>query len=212
MAEPDIKVVGLSSNKSNNKTNWKVISAIVGIIVLALGVIAGIILVRQNQDIREQASCTAQCPSSGGELVNCYNTADTNGEVSLCNTAGRIEICGQNASTAREYCCPSAGGSWSTNLTLCSISATPTATATATSTATSSASATASATSSGTSLTTKTATPTATATASGISTPTSVSQATATAFPVPETGADWPTILGAGFGVIMIFASLFLAL
>ena len=57
----DIKIVGLSSSKSSGKTNWKIIGAIIGIVVLALGIIAGILLVRQQQDIREKAqivSCT----------------------------------------------------------------------------------------------------------------------------------------------------------
>ena len=43
MKDADIKIVGLSNSKPKSKTNWKVLSAIIGIIVLAVGVIAGII-------------------------------------------------------------------------------------------------------------------------------------------------------------------------
>jgi hypothetical protein len=125
MAE-EIKVVGLSTPKNKGKANWKIISAIIGIIVLSIGVIAGILLVRQQQDIREQASgncdnaqSVVQCPRSDGALVSC-NPPDSNGnaQISLCNVAGRSEICG-----GENYCCPTAGGAWTKDMTACSCDA-----------------------------------------------------------------------------------------
>jgi len=214
MKDADIKVIGIANNKPKGKTNWKVMGAIIGIVVLALGVIAGIVLVRQQQNISEKASCTAACPDSRGNLVNCYQTADTDGEESQCNSAGRVEVCGSTASNARQYCCPSVGAAWTTNLTLCSVAATPTATPTATSTAT--ATATATSTSTATSTATSKATNTSKATATATSTSTSKSTATPTSSPttapIPVTGVSWPTIVGGGFGIIMVLMSLGLAL
>lgn len=317
MKDSGVNVVGLSSSKPKGKTNWKIIGAIIGIIVLAVGVIAGILLVRQNQDIREQASgncddpgTIVQCPRSDGALVSCTPpNSDGNAQISLCDSAGRVEVCG-----GAEYCCPSAGGAWTTNMTLCpacnitpptslasqqitsttaKLSWTPgtggvirlwvstnadpltcirgttsatcivsdqelaatvdefdltnllpntkyywramtwkqsgcdagtqvfnftTTSSGATATATSSSTATATATATSTSSSgtggsgNKTATPTATSKSTATSKATATSKSTATAFPVPETGAEWPTVIGAGFGVIMILVSLALAL
>lgn len=209
----DVKVVGLASSKKKD-VNWKVVGAMIGVFVLAIGVIAGIFLVRQSQDIEEKAACVAACPRSDGILVNCYGDVDPDGDELACSVAGRVAVCGQNASSARQYCCPTAGGSWTTNMTLCSVAtATGTATATATATATgtsTSATKTATPTATSTSSGNKTATPTATSAGSGISTPTTVSSGTP--FPVPETGANWTTVLGAGAGIIMILLALGLAL
>lgn len=330
----DIKIVGLSSKKSSG-TNWKVISAIIGIIVLSIGVIAGILLVRQNQNIEEKALECNQggfaCPDpSNSSLLRDCSTGETFPNDTLCNVAGKIEICGQTVSSARQYCCPSAGGAWTADLTACSCAATAptnltvenisgtsvklkwtaggggnetrlwvskntdpvggctnggaancitndqkfaltttefvvtglvpntkyywrlmtsaapgcdsstsvlnftttsdgsaaTATATATSTATStSASKTATPTATSTAKATatstsagKTATPTSTtkasstATAKATTTAKATASGSATAFPVPETGAEWPTVIGAGFGIVMLLVSLALAL
>jgi hypothetical protein len=367
----DIKIVGLSSKKSGG-TNWKVISAIIGIVVLSIGVIAGILLVRQNQNIEEKALECNQggfaCPDpSNSSLLRDCSTGETFPNDTLCNAAGKIEICGQTVSSARQYCCPSAGGAWTADLSACSCAATgptnltvenlsptsvklkwtsgtggtatriwvskntdptggcatggaancikddqrvplatteyevtgltantkyywrlmtfaqsgcdagttvmnftttadsvATATATATATgtpsgltvamsfcsndptdqydsctacggtgsvcvskgqcntyfstcptktpttiatATSTAIATATSTSAG-----KTATPTSTAKASSTATAKATASGSATAFPVPETGAEWPTVIGAGFGIVMLLVSLALAL
>jgi septal ring-binding cell division protein DamX len=230
MADSDIKVVGLSSSKSGGKTNWKIISAIIGIVVLSIGIVAGIILVRQNQNINEQASCSAECPGNDGMLRSCVGTTGNDTNDSECNASltGRVEVCGQNNSTARQFCC--SGGSWSTNLTGCARASTPTATASptasptirATSTATSTSSssptktATATATAKGTATATSTSKATATSTSKATSTAkgtvTAKATATATAFPVPETGVSLPTMLGTGFGIVMILLSLGLAL
>lgn len=320
----DIKIVGLSSKKSSG-TNWKVISAIIGIVVLSIGVIAGIFLVRQQQDIREKASgnCTdpksiVKCPASDGNLYSC-NPPDSNNnaQISSCNVAGRIELCGVDGSV-KEYCCPVAGGAWTLDTSECTcdakaptslsfenisptstklkwtvgaggkyrlwvstnpavdcsvdpasciandLSITPTTvseylltnltsntkyywrimawtksgcdagnaimnfTTASDSMATSTSTPISTATATSISVT-KTATPTATSTtkatststsSSKTSTPTSKASSTstakatgsATAFPVPETGAEWPTVIGAGFGIVMLLVSLALAL
>lgn len=200
MKDNDINVVGLSSNKSGGKTNWKVIGAIIGIVVLAFGVVAGIVLVRQQQNISEKAavSCVEQCPGTDGVLRNCHPPeSDGSSDDSSCSFK-RVEFCG-----TRNYCCPAAGGAWTTDLTAC---ATPTATATSTSTAT--------ATSTSTTIATATSTSSskATATSTTKASSTATTKATATAVPVPVTGVEWPTIVGGGFGVIMILISLSLAL
>lgn len=209
MKDADIKVVGLSNAKPKGKTNWKVMGAIIGIVVLALGVTAGIILVQQQQNIEEKAACTASCISGASQITNCYQTADTDGEVSLCNAAGRVQVCGQNASNAKQFCCPVANGAWTTDLTRCSVT-TPTATATATATATSTATSSSSAIATSTSTTKASAT--ATSTTKATATSTTKASATATSVPLPVTGVEWPTMLGVGFGVIMILLSMSLAL
>lgn len=122
----DIKVVGLAPSKPGGKTNWKVISAIIGIIVLSVGVIAGIFLVRQQQDIREQAAgncdnpeSIVQCPRSDGALVSC-TPPDSNGnaQISVCDSRflGRPEVCG-----GTQYCCN--GTAWVTDMSACSCDA-----------------------------------------------------------------------------------------
>lgn len=188
MSEEDIKVVGLSAKKSGGKANFKIIIAIIGIIVLALGIVAGIILVRQQQNISEEAqTCDEECPGADGVLRNCHppNT-DGTAQESVCNTKGLVSFCG-----IRNFCCPEAGAPWTTNMTLCtaaSPTATPSLTATPIETATSTPSGRAS--------------ETPTARASGSGTPASI----------PVTGASWPTILGVGIGVIVVFTSFILAL
>ncbi len=141
MDSSNLKVVGLSNSKSVKKTNWKIVSAIIGIVVLSIGVVAGIILVRQQQNISEKASVpqcsvagTEQCPVAGAEnhLWNCHPAeADGSPKDSLCNLQmkGRIEFCKD-----RNYCCN--GASWTSNMTACPSSPTPTATAHATATPT----------------------------------------------------------------------------
>lgn len=52
-------------------------------------------------------ACDDECPrESDGALVNCTGSADgTN--ISTCNAAGRVEICG-----GKSYTCPAPGGAW----------------------------------------------------------------------------------------------------
>lgn len=245
MKDADIKIVGLSNSKPKGKTNWKILGAIIGIVVLAVGVIAGIFLVRQNQNIQEKAAeCSAggaQCPSTTDPtLLRDCSTGEIYPNDSICDSVGRVEVCGTNSSNARQFCCPSSGAAWTTNLTLCNVAATATATSTTHSTATATATATATTTtqatvtSISTSHATATSTTRATATATAIATATSTSRSTSTATstsssratatsvssrtatptsaPLPVTGVEWPTMLGIGFGVIMILVSMSLAL
>lgn len=61
--------------------------------------------------------CTEQCPatSDGRLLRNCTPPeADGTSQDSLCNQAGRIESCG-----GKSFCCPIAGGQWTTDLSKC---------------------------------------------------------------------------------------------
>lgn len=237
MSEDKIQVVGLTNPKMNPKTKVKIFGALIGIFVLVIGVGAGIFLVNQNQNVNEKASgncdnpsSIVQCPAPNGNLYSC-NPPDqnNNAQISMCNEAGRVEVCG-----GKNYCCPTPGGTWTLDMTACVVitpspspsptasptimptatattssrTATPTATATATTAPTKTATATATSTSAS-----KTATPTATSTTSSkTATPTSIAQATATPMPIPETGASWPTIIGSGFGLIMILVSVALAL
>lgn len=213
MKDDVVNVVGLSSNKPKGKTNWKVMGAIIGIVVLAVGVISGIVLVRQNQNIEEKAACVASCVNGSKQLNNCYQTADTNGDASNCNIAGRIEVCGQTATDVKQFCCSTAGGKWSTDLTLCPASSpTPTATATATSTATATTVATSTSTSTSKATATSTTRATTTAKATSTTKATTTTKSTSTAVPIPVTGVEWPTMLGATVGIIMILASLSLAI
>jgi len=192
MNDSDINIVGFSNSEPKNKINWKITGAIIGVVVLSLGVIAGILLVRQQQNISEKAdTCVEQCPGSDGVLRNCHPPESDGTSVdSNCDTSRSVKFCGSS-----NFCCPSAGGTWTTNMSACTV-ATRTATATSTSTAT--------ATSTGS----KTATPSSTTKA----TSTPKASATATSAPIPVTGIEWPTILGAGFGIIMVLVSLGLAL
>lgn len=61
------------------------------------------------------ASCHQQCPGDDGVLRSCTPPeADGTAKESLCNSAGRVEVCG-NAN----YCCPSVGGAWTKDMTKC---------------------------------------------------------------------------------------------
>jgi len=218
----DIKVVGLSNQKGAKKTDWKVMGALIGVIVLGLGIVAGIILVRQSQDIREKAgsSCPGaeDCSGAGGIIRSCHPPDDDGTPAeSICNSAfkGRVETCGAEYA---EYCCN--GTSWTTNMSACesspsptaspSPSASPSASSSGTPTATATPTKTATPTSTATSYSGKTSTPTSTSTSSSTATATSSSTKTATPFPVPDTGASLPTIIGAGLGVLLLVGSLLL--
>ncbi len=140
MSDPEINIVGLSNNKSKSGISLKVLGAIIGVLVLAAGVYAGIILVRQQQNIREKASelmCSdpqaEQCPGTDGILRNCHPPEAGGGPTeSACTEAGRAEFCG-----TRCFICPEANGIWTvTDMSKCQTASSPTATATATSIAT----------------------------------------------------------------------------
>lgn len=289
MSDPEINIVGLSTNKPKSGISLKVLGAIIGVLVLAAGVYAGIILVKQQQNIREKAdelNCSdptaEQCPGTDGILRNCHPPEGGGWPAeSVCDRQGRFEFCGTKC-----FVCPAADGTWSeTALTNCQTVLTPTATATATAVATATSTSVSgclprvyyevargcnptvemfdsngngcysnvgktcagiygtcylntaacqaahpSPTTTSTALATKTPTPTATSTALATKTPTatptsttsptktatptstSIVQGTSTPVPVPVTGMSLPTMIGTGFGIIMILVSLALAL
>lgn len=230
-----------TSGKSKKVGKTGIIVGVSIVVFLILSVVAGVLLVRQQQTISEKAqvSCVEQCPGSDKVLRNC-TPPDSDGTPaeSNCNSAGRVEPCG-----GRQFCCPVAGGNWTTNMSACATP-TPTATATATAAATG----------------TATATPTPTPTGSGNScnkscgsnsncqsglycysgscrnplcasdstcgcgsaTPTPTATATAkgstatgtqtTPLPIPVTGTSWTTFAGIGIGMAAILVSLLLAL
>lgn len=110
-----------------------IFAAIIIAVFLALSVVAGVLLVRQNQNIREKAG-SVMCP--GGEacpyardpnlLLSCH-PVDGDGTTtdSLCDGVGRVETCGP---AYTKYCCPVAGGDWTTDMTACTDTPTPTPT------------------------------------------------------------------------------------
>lgn len=202
--QPNFNVVTTSSSKKGGKTGL-IIGALV-VVFLAISIVAGVYLVRQQQDIREKASAALVCPAAeacpvpgqAALLRSCYSSAsgDAPQEISCSTIAnvGTTALCG-----ASKYCCPSLGAAWTTDLTLC---ATPTPTPTATPEATLSATLTSSASPSATKTATASATPVKTATGS----------ATPTSAPIPVTGTNWPTVVGAGIGILVIVGSILLVL
>ena len=210
----------VTSSKKGKMGKKGVIIGVLVVVLLGLGIFFGVRLVQQNQEIREKAevaSCPGAeaCPAAGQPnlLRNCTPPeVDNSPAESLCNTVGRIESCG-----GTQYCCPTVGGSWTTNMVACQASPTPTATATVaptpTPTATSSTTPTGSPSGSPTiaPLVSQSATPTSTAkaTSTGLSL---AATATPTNAPIPATGTSWPTIVGAGLGILVIVGSVLLAL
>ena len=99
----DIPSVISTDNKFNKKPNGKLIATILGIMMLLVGVGAGVVLLRQQQDVREKASeypnCTlpngvsAPCQpcdhdwTDDGVIGNCTDQAhkDKDGNVISCN-------------------------------------------------------------------------------------------------------------------------------
>lgn len=184
------------TNKKSGKISTRtIIIAVFVFIFLTLGVVAGVVLVKQQQNIAEKAQaalCPAAqaCPVSGQPdlLRNCNpaNSDNTPQEVSCSNVGNvkQISVCG-----TLSYCCPSLGASWTADLTLCAAAtATPTISPTPFATESPVAS--------------FSATPTATATPGALLTPR----------PIPVTGADWPTVLGAGIGAAAIIGAILLAI
>ena len=185
------------TNKKSGKVGKKglIIGSVV-VLFLALSIIAGVLLVKQQQNISEKAAAVDLCPAAeacpvAGQvdvLKSCSqpNSDQTPRQISCSNISnvGVIASCGSN-----QFCCPSLGASWTTDISLCATpTPTPTATLSATPTATAS------------------ATPTATAT--GSATP----KVQTSPLPIPVSGTSWPTLVGAGVGVLVIIGSILLAL
>lgn len=181
--------------KSGKNGTRTIMITIVIVVFLILGVVAGVLLVRQQQNISEKAQVSlcpaaAACPVSGQPdlLRNCISGTPEEVSCSNIGNVGQISACGNLS-----FCCPSLGASWTTDLTLCTVAtASPTPTATAFATATP--------------IATASATPTSTASASG--TP----RALATPRAIPVSGTDWPTVLGVGIGAFAIIGAILLAI
>lgn len=199
---PTVSPFEVITNKGSKKISTSsLIIAIAIAVFLILGIVAGVLLVRQQQNISEKAAvstCPAAgaCPVSGQPnlLRNC-NPGNIDGTPveSSCSNIGMVGVvttCG-----TQYFCCPSLGASWTTDVSLCAVvTPTPTATTTATVFATS------------TPLATVSASPTATASVSA--TP----RASGTPRPIPVTGTDWPTVLGIGVGAAAIIGAILIAL
>lgn len=104
----------------NSRTLYVVLG---GVAFLLLSLFVGLILVKQPQNIAEKAAYPAcpggeQCPMVGypNHLLSCHPADGTSPNDNLCNEKGRIETCGVNFT---KYCCPSVGGSWTTNMSAC---------------------------------------------------------------------------------------------
>jgi len=197
---PTVSPFEVITNKGSKKISTSaLIITIVIAVFLILGIVAGVLLVRQQQNISEKAAVTlcpaaGACPVSGQPnlLKNC-NPGNIDGSPleSSCSNIGMVGVvttCG-----TQQFCCPSLGSSWTTDVTLCAV-ATPTPTATATALAAS------------TPLATVSASPRATATVSA--TP----RVLATPRAIPVTGTDWPTVLGIGVGAAAIIGAILLAI
>ncbi len=179
--------VGLPSPKKEiEQKKFKIAAIVLG--VLILGVALTLFFVRSSQDVRKSAgSCTEQCPGNDGVLRNCTPPeADGSSADSMCAWAGRIEFCG-----GRQYCCPSPGGTWTTNMTACATP-TPTLTATPSATLTPSVTATPSATLTPSISPSLTATPSTTTSPTRVPSPPSTTTPTATPTPT-KTPTPTPT-------------------
>jgi len=196
MPEPFAMV---TSNKSSKVTKKGMIVGSIVVIFLAISIVAGVFLVQRQQNISEKAStsvslCPAAeaCPVAGEAdlLRSCTSIGSDSApqeiSCSSISNVGVITTCG-----TKSYCCPSLGASWTSDISLCSTPS-PTPTISANPSATASAVASAS------------ATPKGSATASA--TP------KATPREIPVTGTNWPTIAGAGVGILVIIGAILLAI
>lgn len=219
----------VTPGKSKKRGSRGIIVAVVIVVFLILSVVAGVLLVRQQQNIQEKAAanlCPAAeaCPAAGQPnlLRNCHPAESDNSPAeSLCNAAGRVEACG-----GKQYCCPSASGAWTTDLTVCNSLAAATPTPSPSPTATpapntcngscgSNSNCQSGLICSGGACRNPLCT-TAADCSCGVATPTPTALPTlaplATPRPIPVTGVDWPTVAGIGVGAAAIIASILIAL
>lgn len=187
----------VTPGKSKKGGSKGLIIAIVIIGFLLLSVVAGVLLVRQQQNIQEKASGTQcpgaeQCPNTKDPtlLQSCHpGESDGTTDDSICNQAGRIQTCGP-AST--QYCCPKAGGTWTTNMSACSATPSPSPSPSPT--------------------VAPTPSPSVSPTGTPIPTLSTTVAPQATPLSVPVTGVEWPTVLGVGIGAAAIVISILIAL
>lgn len=126
----------ITPQKPSSGNKKGIIVAVIVILFLVISVVIGLILVRQNQNVSEKAAadlCPAAevCPYSKDKtlLRSCHPNVQSDGSPveSVCNEAGRIEMCGPNLTN---YCCPSVGEAWTTDISKCpSTTSLPTPTA-----------------------------------------------------------------------------------
>lgn len=94
----------------------KALYLFLGLVVVVVSIVFVSLRVSKQTSITPNApesqplACVEECPGSDGVLRNCTGTQ----EQSLCLWQGRKESCG-----GKEYCCPSANGKWTTDLTMC---------------------------------------------------------------------------------------------
>ena len=183
------------------------------------------------------ATCIEQCPGSDGILRNCHPPdSDGTSQDSICSSAGRVEMCGD-----KKFCCPSANGKWTLDMTQCSqpvsctalsfAISTPTPTPTPTPGPANSCGGTCGSDNNCASgfycnngycrnpncpsdTDCNCATPTPTSTSVATSTPrTYTATPTPTGEPaLPTAGTSWPTVLGVSTGIILLIGSLLLML
>jgi hypothetical protein len=104
----------------------KVIWMTLGLLMMVMTIPIGVAVMAQNQDMRGEASvrrsrCQQECPGIDGVLRSCTPPeSDGSSNDSLCNKAGRVEVCNN-----KPYCCPQAGGKWTTDMTKCRVTPSP---------------------------------------------------------------------------------------
>jgi hypothetical protein len=168
----------VTSGKSKKVGKTGIIIGVVIVVFLTLSIVAGVLLVRQQQNISEKAAGTDLIPTATPTLTP---TASPTATPTLTPTpAGNAcnGVCGNNSNCQSGLYCYSGfcrNPLCASDATCGCSSASPTATASAT----------------------PTITPLGTQT---------------TPRPIPVSGTDWPTVLGAGVGVTAIIVSLLIAL
>jgi hypothetical protein len=114
----------VTAGKSRKSTKTGIIVGVAIIAFLVLSVVAGVLLVRQQQNVQEKATNSSSlCPAAEAcpianqpsMLSSCHpGESDGTANLSECNRAGRVETCG---SSGTYYCCPSVNGTWTTTMT-----------------------------------------------------------------------------------------------
>jgi hypothetical protein len=190
----------VTTTKSSKKEKRGLIIGAIIIFFIAISVAVGVYLVKQQQNIKEKAQvvsvCPAaeQCPVVGNPklLRTCSYVGDGEAPQDIsCNSIDNSQssaLC--NGIT---YYCPHLSADWTTSPP---PSATPTSTPALAPTPTA----------------TGSATPAGSATPSATVRATATSSASPTTVPIPVTGVSWPTVIGAGVGILVIVGSILLVL
>jgi mannan endo-1,4-beta-mannosidase len=166
----------VTSGKSKKVGKIGIIVGVVIVIFLTLSIVAGVLLVRQQQNISEKASDTGTLPTATPTLTPTPTVTPTITPTPTPTTLGNScnGVCGSNSNCESGLYCYSGfcrNPLCASDATCGCSSVTPTATASATPTG-----------------------------------------AQTTPRPIPVSGTNWPTVLGAGVGVTAIIVSLLLAI